>query len=137
MTNEIKDLRLPDHLANERTFLAWIRTSLGIIAFGFVIERFGLFIKQMGLFLGKAAIQNSSLTHGFSEIIGIFIVGFGTLMSFLAYINFKKIEKHILQGTSTYRPSGTIYAVLIMAIVVIGIFLIIYLIQNVNPGTRA
>ena len=35
------------HIANERTFLAWIRTSIGVMAFGFVVEKFALFIKQM------------------------------------------------------------------------------------------
>jgi putative membrane protein len=44
------------HMANERTFLAWIRTSIGIMAFGFVVEKFALFIKQMSLILGKADI---------------------------------------------------------------------------------
>jgi len=136
MTNEIKDLRVADHMSNERTFLAWIRTSLGIIAFGFVIERFGLFIKQMGVILGKANIQNASLTHGFSEITGIFIVAFGTLMSLLAYINFRAVEKHIAQATSTYRPSGIIYGVLIIAIMATGTLLLIYLIQNIFPGTH-
>ena len=32
------------HMANERTFLAWIRTSIGIMAFGFVVEKFALFM---------------------------------------------------------------------------------------------
>ena len=32
-----------DHAANERTFLAWLRTSIAVIAFGFVIEKFNLF----------------------------------------------------------------------------------------------
>jgi len=42
---EIKQVRVQNrrvHLANERTFLAWIRTSIGIMAFGFVVEKFGL-----------------------------------------------------------------------------------------------
>ncbi|HEX7199053.1 MAG TPA: DUF202 domain-containing protein [Dongiaceae bacterium] len=33
-----------DHAANERTFLAWIRTGVAVIAFGFVIEKFNLFL---------------------------------------------------------------------------------------------
>jgi putative membrane protein len=36
-----------DHAANERTFLAWVRTGLAVIAFGFVIEKFNLFIVTM------------------------------------------------------------------------------------------
>ena len=42
-----------EHLANERTLLAWIRTSIGIIAFGFVVVKFSLFIKQISLLLGE------------------------------------------------------------------------------------
>ena len=41
------------HMANERTFLAWIRTSIGIMAFGFVMEKFALFVRQMGCFLNQ------------------------------------------------------------------------------------
>ena len=114
-------------MANERTFLAWIRTNIGIIAFGFVIERFGLFIKRMDLFLGKGTIQNPLLAHGHSEIVGMLIVGFGTIMSLLAYLNFKNAEKQIVQRTATYVPSGKIYFLLIVAIITIGIFLIVYL----------
>jgi putative membrane protein len=46
------------HMANERTFLAWIRTSIGIMAFGFVVEKFALFIKLMSLIFGKATIDD-------------------------------------------------------------------------------
>ena len=40
-----------DHLANERTFLAWIRTSIAIMAFGFVVVKFTFFIKQLSIVL--------------------------------------------------------------------------------------
>jgi putative membrane protein len=42
-----------DHLANERTFLAWIRTSVAIMGFGFVVVKFALFIKQIPLVLTR------------------------------------------------------------------------------------
>ena len=44
--NVITSKKVSDHLANERTFLAWIRTGLATIAFGFVIERFGLALRE-------------------------------------------------------------------------------------------
>ncbi len=51
-----------EHLANERTLLAWIRTSIGIMAFGFVVVKFSLFVKQISLLLGK----NSTIPqHGY------------------------------------------------------------------------
>jgi putative membrane protein len=41
--------RVTDHLANERTFLAWVRTALGMIGLGFVLARMGLFLRQIAL----------------------------------------------------------------------------------------
>lgn len=46
---EISPTNAREHLANERTLLAWIRTSIGIMAFGFVVVKFSLFIKQISL----------------------------------------------------------------------------------------
>ena len=34
-----------DHLANERTFLAWVRTAIAVMAFGFIVEKFDLFLE--------------------------------------------------------------------------------------------
>ncbi len=58
-----------DHMANERTFLAWIRTSVGVMAFGFVVEKFALFIRQLSSFLGNQALRNPTCFHS----PGIFI----------------------------------------------------------------
>ena len=70
------------HMANERTFLAWIRASIGIMAFGFVVERFALFVKQMEYILGrtifgKAAAETASPGHGYSAVLGIVLVAPG------------------------------------------------------------
>jgi putative membrane protein len=37
------------HLANERTFLSWLRTSIALIGLGFIVARFGLFLREFGL----------------------------------------------------------------------------------------
>jgi putative membrane protein len=44
-----------DHAANERTFLAWVRTGIAVIAFGFVIEKFNLFVLTVGSTSTEAA----------------------------------------------------------------------------------
>src|SRR5207245_5130608 len=44
--------KVTDHLANQRTFLAWIRTGLATITFGFVVERFGLLLRELGFKIG-------------------------------------------------------------------------------------
>jgi putative membrane protein len=118
------------HMANERTFLAWIRTSIGIMAFGFVVEKFALFIKQMSLILGKADIENASPpSHGYSAIVGIFLVGLGTLMVLLAFVRYKKVERQI--DEDTYQPSSILYIVLTISVLAVGIFLVMYLIHSI------
>src|SRR4029077_8652157 len=87
--------KLRDHMANERTFLSWIRTSIGIMAFGFVVERFALFLRQMVYFLEKEgplgnAVAAPSVNSGYSSIIGVLLIAFGTLLGLLSLVNYKK-----------------------------------------------
>ncbi|GAB4536074.1 MAG: DUF202 domain-containing protein [Thermodesulfovibrionia bacterium] len=114
------------HMANERTFLAWIRTSIGIMAFGFVVEKFSLFVRQMSYLLGKEVMPPS---RGYSSIFGIFLVALGALMGVLAFIRYKKVERQI--DEDTYQPSRILDAMLAIAVLAIGIFLVIYLIHSV------
>ena len=117
------------HMANERTFLAWIRTSVGIMAFGFVVEKFALFIKQLSYFLGNPNIDKiPPPSHGYSSILGIFLVGLGALMGVLAFIRYKKVEKQI--DEDLYQPSLLLDMLLAAAILAVGIFLVIYLIHS-------
>ncbi len=118
------------HMANERTFLAWIRTSIGIMAFGFVVEKFALFMKQMSFFIEKSSIESTlPPAPGYSAIVGIFLVGFGTLMSLLAFIRYKKVNRQI--DEDSYKPSSILDILLLMAVMVVGIFLVIYLIHSI------
>jgi putative membrane protein len=52
--------RYSDHAANERTFLAWVRTAIAVMAFGFVIERFDLFLR----YAAPPAAQQEIAPHG-------------------------------------------------------------------------
>lgn len=119
------------HMANERTFLAWIRTSIGIMAFGFVVEKFALFIRQISYFLGKAGLPETPMppaSHGYSKIFGILLVGLGALLGVLAFVRYKKVEKEI--DEDTYQPSLLLDTLLVIAILAVGVFLVAYLIQN-------
>ena len=128
---KIRDIAtLSDHLANERTFLAWIRTSIGIMAFGFVVEKFSLFLKQMASFLGKEHLLGtltSPSLQGYSSILGITLVSLGALLCVLASIKYKHIEQQIDQ--SSYSPSPLLDIMLTLSIGLIGIFLVIILIK--------
>lgn len=64
--------RTRDYLANERTFLSYIRASLAFIAFGFVIARFSLFTREISV-IAHIRIPN---THASSEFgVGMAIAG--------------------------------------------------------------
>ena len=59
------DVRATDALANERTFLAWIRTALALAGFGFVIARFALLVREFSLIT-----HNTFPESGFSNALG-------------------------------------------------------------------
>jgi putative membrane protein len=118
------DLRF--HLANERTFLAWIRTSIGLMAFGFVVEKFALFVKQISFILADGTAPSQS---GYSSILGILLLVLGVLMGVLAFIRYKKIEKQI--DDDSYHPSLLLDILLTISIITIGLFLIIYLLHSI------
>lgn len=115
------------HLANERTFLSWIRTSIGIMAFGFVVEKFALFVRQVSLFLGKEAPQPPYT--GYSSLFGIFLVALGAIMGVLSFIRYKKVEKQI--DEDTYKPSILLDVLLVIPLLVIAVFLVIYLMHSI------
>lgn len=114
------------HMANERTFLAWIRTSVGIMAFGFVVEKFSLFLKQLQYFLGK---EIPAPSRGYSSVFGIVLVGLGALMGVLAFIRYKKVERQI--DEDMYQPSLILDVLLTLSVLAIGIFLVIYLVHSI------
>lgn len=70
-----------DHLANERTFLAYIRTALAFVGFGFVISRFAIFLRQYALIAHQALPRgtNASVTFGVVMVlIGVGMAIFGS-----------------------------------------------------------
>ena len=121
-----------DHLANERTFLAWIRTNLGIMAFGFVVEKFNLFLQQVTVFFGNSGVLNPNIAQNklqsSSSIFGISLVGLGTLLCIFAFTKYKKTERQINEGI--YQSSNFLNTVLAFFVFFIGIFLIFYLMES-------
>ena len=122
-TKPARDRRV--HMANERTFLAWVRTSISIMAFGFVVEKFSLFVKQLSYYFGK---ESAPPPPGISSIIGILLIGLGAVMGILAYVRYRSVESQI--ETDTYAPSPVLSVLLTLALVVIGLFLVLYLIHS-------
>lgn len=113
--------RVSDHLANERTFLAWVRTGVAIMAFGFVIERFGLLLRELGLKVGLA----SSNSIPYSKWLGIIVAILGIVMLIVALFNFVHVRRTI--DEERYKP-GLLFPIMLTCIAtLIGLLLAIYL----------
>lgn len=72
-----------DYLANERTFLAWVRTAVTIMAFGFVVARFGLLLREL-----SGSPSGSAATAPISEATGVLLVLSGSAVLALAFLRF-------------------------------------------------
>ena len=82
-----------DHAANERTFLAWVRTALAVMAFGFLVEKFDLFIRLYAAKEKPAGGLASS--GGFADLAGLALMGFGALAIFVALARFRLHARQI------------------------------------------
>ncbi len=126
MSDENSDTKLREHLANERTFLAWIRTSIALMGLGFVIVKFGLFLKEVAIMLKDLNIK---ISEGFSAIVGTAMVTMGVILAFFAFFQYKKVETQI--NRQSYKSSSIISVFLTLVIVVGGILLVIHLLTGI------
>lgn len=98
--------RYSDHAANERTYLAWLRTGLAIIAFGFLIERFDLLLHNLNKAIGK--LDPEHLT-GSGRDLGLCLVAIGLGIMGLATWRFMKTYSAIAeQDIHPYRTKTVI-----------------------------
>lgn len=113
-----------EHMSNERTFLSWIRTGIGIMVFGFVIVKFSLVVNQ----LPTSFFEDSTVPkNGFTIFIGISLVFTGAIMILLSYFKYKQTHKLLLQGQYLY--SNLLLTILTVVIFVMSIIIIAYLIM--------
>jgi inner membrane protein YidH len=94
----LEDRLATEYLANERTFLAWIRTSVSIISLGFVIAKFRIWMQEMGpnppVHLAPGRMRESSL-------VGIGMVSLGALIAILAAWRYHVVNRQIEAGKVT------------------------------------
>jgi putative membrane protein len=107
--------KVTDHLANERTFLAWIRTGLATIAFGFVVERFGLTTT------GNTTVIPSHL----SSFFGVCLTVLGVIMMIVALLEFLHNRRSI--NAERFHSSASFPIILTILASLVGVMLAIYL----------
>ncbi len=81
------------YMAAERTFLAWLRTAIALMAFGFVISRFGLFLRMLAA--STAAPQGGS---GASVVVGMALIGVGVVVTIVAAVRHHRYVRAVDTG---------------------------------------
>ena len=120
--------RLQQYLANQRTFLSWLRTSIALIGLGFAIERFSIFLQQFRLIADPEASGNaaSATAHQYSALVGIVMIVVGTGLIVYALKNYLDSNKTIASGK--YIPKNAIVYTASAAIIGVGVIMIIFLV---------
>lgn len=124
--------RQREHQANERTFLAWLRTSIALIGFGFAIARFGIFVRQLEMSLNSVASSNHDRVN--SENIGIGLVVFGIIIIAIALWNYNRIFWQIERGA--YQPDRLIVWITSLVVIILGILSLSVMVRQKSTPDR-
>jgi putative membrane protein len=89
------DRRATEFLASERTFLAWIRTSIAVVSLGFVVAKFGVWLRELA---GRALPGPVPSGSGTSLPIGVSMMAFGALLAVLAVWRYNAVNQAIERG---------------------------------------
>jgi putative membrane protein len=96
-----------DHAANERTLLAWIRTGVALMAFGFAIARFGLFLREMAA-VAPAATAPRGVGSGW---FGVAMVILGLVTNVAATLRYLRIRKALERSETIAMSPMLVYIV--------------------------
>lgn len=99
------------YFAAERTFLAWIRTGLGLMGVGFAVSRFSLFLRELGVREATSHVQGSSLPHG----SGTALVLLGVLVNISAAVRHIQLTRELREGT--WQPGRVSTQAVLLAVV--------------------
>ena len=109
-----------DHAANERTFLAWVRTGIAVIAFGFVVEKFNLFVLAMASSTSVEVVhrlQIERLSGPLGRYDGLALVFGGLALIVVATARF--VHTGRLLDDSEMHPATSVRAELILSAVLV------------------
>jgi putative membrane protein len=125
--------RYSDHAANERTFLAWVRTAIAIMAFGFVVEKFDLFLRLAG---AQAEAKTLPGGHSFlGDIAGLALIVLGGAMMVFAALRFRRTAADIDAGEVRRGPGDRADFTLVGLLVLLGAALFVYLVYTLISQT--
>ncbi|HQT84569.1 MULTISPECIES: YidH family protein [Acidiphilium] len=125
--------RFTDHAANERTFLAWVRTAIAVMAFGFLVERFDIFLKIAGKSLGKTFTMSGQVA---GSLVGLALIIAGAAMVAASMLRFVKNRADIIDDETHPAENDRLDLILAGLIVILGIGLAIYLGITMLQGSK-
>jgi putative membrane protein len=108
--------RQREHQANERTFLAWLRTSIALVGFGFAIARFGLFLQELHSAVTGTDVPSHSWVS--SQVIGVGLVIVGIVLIALAAWNYNRVLWQIERGN--YQPNPLLVWITAAIVMILG-----------------
>lgn len=111
------------YFAAERTFLAWIRTGLGLMGIGFAVSRFGLFLRE----LSSGASHLPPRTTGLSLWSGIILVGLGVVVTLASVVRHLQLVRELRTGSWKAGRISSDAVILGLLLTAVGIGMAIYL----------
>ena len=128
------------YLANERTFLAWVRTCIALIGLGFIISKFSFFLVEFRMIFQNYVIDSStklsnnnlqsSIDDPLSSLIGIGIVILSSVLILFAIKNYRDAFKAI--NARDYKPKNTTIYITTAIIIILTLIMVVYLLYIFN-----
>jgi len=130
------------YLANERTFLAWVRTCIALIGLGFIISKFSFFLVEFRMIFQNYVIDSStklsnnnnnlqsSIDDPLSSFIGIGIIILSFILILFALKNYRDAFKAI--NARDYKPKNTTVYITTAIIITLTLIMVVYLLYISN-----
>ena len=117
-----EDKRATEYLANERTFLAWIRTCIALISLGFVVAKFSVWLGELARRLDPQMPVHST---GMSMPIGVIMMAFGGVLALMAAWHYHLVNNAIKRGE--VQANRGLVITISLAIAFLAIVMIVYM----------
>ena len=113
--------RASEHLDNERTFLAWVRTDVALISLGFVVSR-------LSPTLSAAGAVNASRIFSRTQPVGIVLIVFGALVTVFAALRYDQVNRQIEAGL--VKPDRGLVWIVTLIIVLLSAAAVVYMVME-------